>query len=370
MASLTDRLLAATSFADPYPLYATELGPPRHDPDGGWVLTRHADVTAAFASPELGVAAPGPMAEPCALDNDPLRWFIAHSARWCDGALHDGRRLVVLDLLGRLAPDRLRAAAREETTGHLTFRSMGEVDVMAELARSVPMLVVATALGFDRGVAGEVAGAGIALAAALNLWASPEQIDEGRDRALFLHGAVARLAEENGGTDNPDTLAGLIAVLFQTCDATAGTIGNATRALLRDGLLGTDGVLTTGYLVETIRHDPATHNTRRQVHRPVRIGGTDLSTGDPVLIHVAAANRDPGRWPDPGRFDPARGPEGVLTFGSGLRPCPGLRQAEALAMGVVEAVASRCGESEPTGPVSFERYPNLRIPTRLALRVR
>jgi cytochrome P450 len=369
MASLTDRVLTATSSVDPYALYEELLGPPQHDPAGGWLLTRHADVTAALASPALGVAAAGPSVAACDLDDDPLRWFTSRSARWCDGALHGTRRLMILDVLGRLAPAHLRADARHETRTRLEERSGPEIDVMAELARSVPMTVTAARLGFEPHTVREVADAGIALAAALNLWASPEQVERGRASTGFLHGAVAKLVRENGGEDSADTVAALMAVLFQTCDATAGTIGNATRALVRDGLLGTGNFPGPDYLVETIRHDPATHNTRRHVHRPVPIGGTDLRPGDQVLVHIAAANRDPASWPEPARFDPSRGPDRVLTFGSGLRPCPGLRQAEALAMGVVETVASRCRASRPIDPASFEHYPNLRIPASIRLQV-
>jgi cytochrome P450 len=60
-----------------------------------------------------------------------------------------------------------------------------------------------------------------------------------------------------------------------------------------------------------------------------------------VLLDLDAANRDPAVFDDPHRFDPERRADRHLSFGHGLRPCPGADHAQALAGGVIEAVLPR-----------------------------
>ena len=47
-----------------------------------------------------------------------------------------------------------------------------------------------------------------------------------------------------------------------------------------------------------------------------------------MLFGIAAANRDPDVFAEPDRFDIERRPEGLLTFGPGLRTCPGMHLAQ------------------------------------------
>ena len=63
-------------------------------------------------------------------------------------------------------------------------------------------------------------------------------------------------------------LANLVGLLSQTCDATAGLLGNSLIALAREPQLRETAAQTTrdGLLAvvqETARHDPSVHNTRR-----------------------------------------------------------------------------------------------------------
>jgi len=56
--------------------------------------------------------------------------------------------------------------------------------------------------------------------------------------------------------------------------------------------------------------------------------GCVIAPSSSVLFGIAAANRDPDVFPDPDRFDIERRPEGLLTFGPGLRTCPGMHLAQ------------------------------------------
>jgi cytochrome P450 len=85
-----------------------------------------------------------------------------------------------------------------------------------------------------------------------------------------------------------------------------------------------------------------------------------------VVLSLAAANRDPDHTRDAERFDPARRPRS-LTFGTGPRACPGSAHALSLAAGVLDAFGAAELRLAPQ-TITYERRPNLRVPTRLVLR--
>jgi cytochrome P450 len=125
--------------------------------------------------------------------------------------------------------------------------------------------------------------------------------------------AVAALVAAFGGTADEATAA-RIGLLVQAHAATAGLIAAARPR--RDGAEPLAAILD-----ETLRHDPPVRATRRV--RP---------DGVPVLLDLAAANRDPDLFADPDRFDAGRlDAARHLTFGAGSHACPGRDHALALA---------------------------------------
>ncbi|MNT32428.1 Biotin biosynthesis cytochrome P450 [compost metagenome] len=144
-------------------------------------------------------------------------------------------------------------------------------------------------------------------------------------------------------------LANLVGLLSQTCDATAGLLGNSLIALAREPALRPlartrDGLLTI--VEETCRHDPSVQNTRRFAIEPVEIAGTSLAAGDAVLVLLASAHRDPVFNPDPDRFMPVRAQRRVLGFGHGMHACPGQALACTLAAAGLEALLSQHSASD------------------------
>lgn len=66
--------------------------------------------------------------------------------------------------------------------------------------------------------------------------------------------------------------------------------------------------------------------------------GVPVHAGEQVWICFAAANRDPGRWNDPDRFDPARPRRTHLAFGRGLHSCLGQALATAQLHAITRAL--------------------------------
>ncbi|MEU6476669.1 cytochrome P450 [Streptomyces sp. NPDC047017] len=66
----------------------------------------------------------------------------------------------------------------------------------------------------------------------------------------------------------------------------------------------------------------------RYATRDVEVGGVLVRAGEPVLVDMSAANRDPAAFPDPETLLPDRAPEAAhLSFGHGPHFCVGARLA-------------------------------------------
>lgn len=73
----------------------------------------------------------------------------------------------------------------------------------------------------------------------------------------------------------------------------------------------------------------------------VTLAGVEIPANSAVLFGVAAANRDPHVFDDPDRFDITRNSKNLLTFGPGLRTCPGMHLAQKNLETALRIVAER-----------------------------
>lgn len=255
-------------------------------------LGRYAEVTAVLADPGFEV----PPVPPLGPDVG-LAWLRATVARFSTGPAHQRRRALAQRDLDRLAPATLRAQA----AAHPMDDPEGvPVDVLAAaLGTRVPLsrTVATVAAGYLTGDGGPAADA-----------------------------AVRDLVAAFGGVPDEATAA-RVGLLVQASAATAALIRNALRAA--DGGAPTADI--PALLTEVLRFDPPVPAMRRVC----TAGTATIPAGTPVLLDIAAANRDPAVFRDPDTFDVTR-PDAHLTFGAGLRPCPGRDHAFALATGVVE----------------------------------
>jgi cytochrome P450 len=87
--------------------------------------------------------------------------------------------------------------------------------------------------------------------------------------------------------------------------------------------LAADPALLGGALGETLRYLPPASLATRIALEPIVLRGHRIEPGQTVQLSLAAANRDPRRFPDPDRFDVARRQAGAVGFGHGARSCIG-----------------------------------------------
>jgi cytochrome P450 len=244
------------------------------------LITRHAAAEAVLADPRY---VPPPVRQDA--EKGTLAWLRAQVSRFSTGETHAGRRRLLEERLAAVDPAELRPAARA-----MTLERGGDW-------RGVPPAVLGAALGVKDTSA---------VAAAATGYLSGEESPE-------ADAAVAALLEQ---ATIPE-----ITLLLQGHAATEALIENAL------GHAG-PGADPEALLHETLRQDPPLKATRR----------LDTRTGDEVTIDLVSANRDPDVFADPDRFDLSRGRTPHLTFGHGVRPCPGPAHALALAAGVLEAL--------------------------------
>ena len=130
-------------------------------------------------------------------------------------------------------------------------------------------------------------------------------------------------------------------------ETTVNLISNGVRALLTHpdqlAALRSDFSLLDGAVEEMLRYDgPVETATVRFSAAPVPVGDQVIPPGEMVLIGLAAADRDPARYPDPDRFDIRRDTRGHLAFGHGIHFCLGAPLARLEARIAVRSLLERC----------------------------
>jgi cytochrome P450 len=73
----------------------------------------------------------------------------------------------------------------------------------------------------------------------------------------------------------------------------------------------------------------------------VEMAGVQIPANSAVLFGVAAANRDPEVFDNPDTFDISRNAKSLMTFGPGLRTCPGMHLAQKNLETALRIVAER-----------------------------
>jgi cytochrome P450 len=152
-------------------------------------------------------------------------------------------------------------------------------------------------------------------------------------------------------------------------DTLPSFLGNALLDLLRNpaefARLRADPDVATRGVEELLRHAGLVHTLVRTATADVDIGGLRIANGDRVMLKLAAANHDPGRFPDADRLDVARKAGGHVALGAGPHSCAGalvVRMAAGVAIGTFTAQFTA---AELAGPVEWHEGSTLTWPVSL-----
>ncbi|MFI8180145.1 cytochrome P450 [Actinacidiphila glaucinigra] len=378
--------------ADPYPFYARlrEKGPVHRvrtaDVGELWLIVGHDQARAALADTRF------------AKDSRALGWLsydeelLGRHMLVSDPPEHTRlRKLVAREFTGRRV-EGLAPRVEEITAGLLDAmlaRPDGTADLVEALAYPLPITVICELLGVPdldreafRAWSNEVVAptgpeterrAFEELAAYLHELIEDKRCAPGDD----LMSALIRTTSEDGDRLSRSELSGMaFLLLIAGHETTVNLISNGVRALLTHpdqlALLRADMGLIDGAVEEMLRYDgPVETATFRFTTEPVDVAGTVIPAREPVLVALAAADRDPGHFPEADRFDIRRDTRGHVAFGHGLHFCLGAPLARLEGRVAVRALLERCPDlALDADPVKLDWLPGMlmrgvrRLPVR------
>ncbi len=358
------RLQTAETWAAPWGMYAAlrEHDPVHHVADGDyWVLSRHADVWRAARDHETFSSARGLTVADNELeliglaDNPPLVMQ--------DPPRHtEFRKLVARGFTPRQVAA-VEPAVRAFVVERLErLRAAGGGDIVAELFKPLPSMVVAHYLGVPEADRDRFDGWTEAIVAANT---APGGVAAAGDAVAELSGYFAELVERRRREPGDDVVShlvaagvGLLPILAFTFtmvtggnDTTTGMLGGAVQLLHQRPdqrrLLARHPELVGDAVDEFLRLTSPVQGLARTTTRAVTVGGRSIPAGRKVLLLYASANRDEREYgPDAGELDVLRRPRNILTFSHGAHFCLGAAAARMQSRVALTELLTRCPEFE------------------------
>lgn len=346
-----------------------------------WALTRYEHNRAAMANWKV-------FSSRSVAFNDTMNQILVGTSLATDPPDHRQLRKVLME---RLSPRALRDveadidAVADRMVADLVAR--GSFDAMDDLARALPLAVVADLIGVQGKVRenmlvwGEAAfnclgpmnertAESFPIAGELFQWSvecKAEDLTEGS-----LGRAIFDAAER--GVISYETCAMIIhQYVAAGMDSTITALGNAIYLLAAHpdqfDLMRRDHSLIPAAFNEILRYEAPIHAFGRFVTEDFEIEGTVIPAGAQAVLLYGAANRDPRHYEDPAVFRIERNPADHLSFGHGPHVCAGRGLAKLEIYAVLGALVRRVRRltiGEPTRRLgnstrSYDKLPVLEI---------
>lgn len=392
------RLLDPEVLADPYPLHRQlrEQAPVYWDPYlHSWVATSYCDVVevltrysaARTPTPEkleqLGLGQLGPIAEVMVrqmLFLDPPE----HTrVRGLAQAAFTPRRIEHLRSHIRDIADRLIDGVVEH----------GEMDVMSDIANPLPAIVTAEMLGvpiehhellkvWSEAFAEMLGNFQHNPGRTPHVLASVAEMTEyfrvavRRERVQPTDGLINALTTAEIAGDRlseDDVVANIIVTMVGGQETTTNLIGNGILTLLRHpaelARLRDDPALMPSAIEELLRYESPSQQTARLAPADLQLGGCSIKKGQAVIAVMAAANRDPKRFPNPDTLDLARPDNRHVAFGWASHFCFGAPLARMEGAITIETMLRRLPGLAMKPGASINWRPNLGLRGLTALSV-
>ncbi|WP_067168928.1 cytochrome P450 [Microtetraspora niveoalba] len=346
-----DRILDHANRADPYPLYA-ELRetPVMRRKDGGYVVSTYREIVALLHDPRISSIRPEPPEGGSPPGDESLPGLPPAFIRR-DPPEHDRlRRLAMRHFGPPHSPGRVEGMRRQvgETVTRLidAFAGRDRVDVVDAFAYPLPVIVICRLLGVPTEDEPRFRAWSEALVETLDPRAG-EAVERRRVAAgTELRAYLDELADARLRQPSDDLLSALVTddaegrmsreellstaalLLVAGHETTVNLIANGMLTLLRHPAeldrLRREPDRVDAVIEELLRYEPPVHMPPvRTALDDIEIAGTTIPKGARITLALAAADRDPGRFPDPDRFDPDREDKEHLGFGGGVHFCFG-----------------------------------------------
>jgi len=277
-----------------------------------------------------------------------------------EGAEHRASRALVSPSFRTALLQRWRSELVEVVVHELIdgFAPRGRAELTREFTFAFPVQVIARIMGLPRRdymrfqrLSIELLNVvydwecGIAASASLKAYFTDVLAERRRNPQDDLISTLAESEIDGARLTDDEIFAFLLLILPAGVETTYRASGNLLLALLTqpallDGLRADRGLLHAAF-EEALRWEPPITTVVRRAVRECELGGVTIPAGTNVSVSVAAANRDPTRYPDPDRFDPTRKHIAHLTFGGGPHLCLGMHLARMEATVAIEALLDR-----------------------------
>ncbi len=373
-------LATANTWANPWPMYQAlrDKDPVHHVVPGEnpnhdyWVLSRHADVWNAARDNETFSSAQGLTVnygelEMIGLQDNPP--FVMQ-----DPPSHtEFRKLVSRGFTPRQV-EAVEPAVRQFVVERIErLRAAGGGDIVAELFKPLPSMVVAHYLGVPEEDRTQFDGWTEAIVAAnAQTGGFAEAAESAGEAVASMMGYFTQLIERRRHEPGDDTvshlvaagvgadgdMAGMLSVLAFTFtmvtggnDTTTGMLGGTVQLLHQRPdqrrLLINNPDLMTDAVDELLRLTSPVQGLARTTTRDVRIGDTTIPTGRKVLLLYGSANRDEREYgADAGELELRRRPRNIMTFSHGAHFCLGAAAARMQSRIALTELLARCPNFE------------------------
>jgi cytochrome P450 len=357
--------------ADPFPFYEAS----RREGDVVWNDTAAAWLILGYHPARQILTGSGwtsnPQANPTAsatvraADPEMLRRNILFT----DGADHLRLRGAVRDVFTRSFVAELRDGIDVIATDTINQVSAGvEFDFMTDIALPLPIAVAAAWLGLDVDSARLLREESAAISAMLSDFGDTPAVENGTAALATLLTEFLPLAADRRTHPSDDLISFLsadtdlelddvvttaIIIAIAGHETTANLLGTAMIRLLtprREGIRPVDAIETLDdrLITELLRLDGPIQAVARTATRDHVINDITIRAGEPVLVVLAAANRDPATFTQPNQLQADRGGPAPLTFGYGAHYCLGAALARLeIAIALQHVLARRpalCGD--------------------------
>ena len=381
---------------DPYPVYAAlrEQRPVHALAPGQWLLTRHADVLAAYRSPAMSSDKQAEFAPRLGAGTAIFEHHTT-SLVFSDPPRHTRVRRLLMGALNQRAIARMEAPLVALVDSLIDrLHAEAEPDLIEHFAACIPVEVIGNLLAMPHEQRGPLRGWSLDILSALEPAPSPEVLARANAAVDAFCACLRQLVAERRrrpGDPDADVLTRLIqgdadgelseAELLHNCifllnaghETTTNLIGNGVHALLRhrsqwQRLVDEPGLVASA-VEELLRFESPLQLNNRRTTAPAVFSGVELPAGSFVTLGIAAANRDPAVFDAPDRLDIARRPNPHLAFGQGAHACSGMNVARLEARLAIGALAARLprlalrGEPERDRRVRFRGF--RRLPVQL-----
>ncbi|HEY4200771.1 MAG TPA: cytochrome P450 [Devosiaceae bacterium] len=263
---------------------------------------------------------------------------------------------------------RIQRLANEIIDG---LQADGPVDLIREFAAPIPAVVIAEMIGLPAETAPQLLNWSNRMVQMYMFGVTEEKEHDANAASVafidYLRTVIAErrklpredllthmITSEQGGErlSEDEIISTAILLLNAGHEATVHTTGNSVKTILESGLdprtLFASDAQTAATVEECLRYDAPLHMFTRYALMDMELeGGIALRKGDEIGLLLGAANRDPKRFSDAGRFDPFRMDGANVSFGAGIHFCIGAPLAR-----IELQIALR---------TLFERLPTLRL---------